>query len=309
MDNLNFKNHSLYSVYSIDTAINSLLVFYKNNFAKLFAMSLIMAAILQYAMTYIDIASIQSENDINVLIEKMGEATIPLGIIVFLNLFFVVIIQHYIMFSPLDENSSIVNSITGSFKYLFPYIVTVTLLVIFGGMAITFGLVLLFIGAFFAALYVVTLFLFILPIMIVEGVDISHTIRRTFKLAHKDFWINIGWVAVFIALFLLITIIISGLILAPFAGNFLQSIFNPGETANYAEITQKPLYIVLLIIANALTMPLIPLLSAILYFNGIAKEDAGQRGNFTETEEKKITVEDLYAKPYFEDQPEKKYDN
>ena len=273
MDNL--KNHPLYRVYTIDTAINLLLDFYKRNFVKLFAMSLIMAMVLQYALTFVDIGSLQSETDISVLIEKMQELMIPFGIITLMNLFFSVIIQHYILFNPLDEESSILNSVASSFKYLFPYIVTIILLSIFGGMAIALGTVVFVIGAVFAIIYIITLYLFILPIMMMEGADIGHTIGRTFKLAHKDFWINNGWVAVFLILFILISFIISGLILAPFTGNFLRSIFDSSEAASFAEITQKPQYIILSVISNAVTMPLIPLFSTILYLNGRAKEETG----------------------------------
>jgi len=305
MDNFNLKNHPLCRVHTIDTAISSLLDFYKNNFVKLFAMSLVMAAVLQYAVSsMIDITSIQSETDINVLMEKIQELMIPFGIIAFMNICFFIIIQHYVMFSPLDENSSISNSILSSFKYLFPYLVTIILLAIFGGLVIAFGMLVFIIGAIFAIIYVITLYLFILPTMMMEGADIGNTIIRTFKLAYKDFWTNIGWVALFLTLFVLITLIISGLILIPFSGNFLQSIFNSGEAASFAEITQKPLYIILSVGASALTMPLMSLLSAILYLNGRAKEE-NEQSRFDKTEEKKITVEDLYAKPYFDDQHNK----
>ena len=122
---------------------------------------------------------------------------------------------------------------------------------------------------------------------------------------HKNFWANIGWVAVFLTLFILISFIISGLILAPFTGSFIRSIFNPDEAANFAEISKMPLYIALSVIAGAVTMPLMPMLSTLLYLNGKAKEEDVQNYN-AGNEEKKITVEDLYAKPYFDDYPERR---
>jgi len=294
MDNL--KNHPLYQVHTLDTVFNSLWDFYKNNFAKLFAMSLIMAAVLQYAASFIDFASLQNETDINVIIEKMQEFIVPIGIIAVINIFFSVIIQHYILFNPLDENSSILNSFLRSFKYLLPYIVTLILLSIFGAMAMALGAIFI-IGIIFAAIYVITLYMFILPIMMMESINISYTINRTFKLAHKNFWTNFGWVAVFMALFILLSIFISALILAPFTGNFLRSIFSPDASANIVEITKTPLYIALSIIAGAITMPLMPMFSTLLYLNGRAKEESGTQNNFR-NEERKVTVEDLYAKPY-----------
>jgi hypothetical protein len=300
MSSLDLKNHPLYRVYTIDTAINSLFDFYRNNFLKLFAMSLIMAAVLQYVATSVDITSLQNETDINALMEKMRELMLPIGIIALVNLFFAIILQHYILFSPLDENYSITDSILKSFRYFFPYFTTIVLFSIFGGIAIAFGVVVFIIGAFFAIFYVATVYLFILPIMLIEGPDIGQTIYRTFKLAHKNFWSNFGWVIVFLALFLLISIIISGLILAPFAGNFLSSIFNSDEATNFAVISKTPLYIVLSIIANAITMPFLPIFSTILYLNGRAKEEGYTQSYFAKNKEKKVTVEDLYSKPYID---------
>ena len=299
MDSLKLKNHPLYRAYTIDTAINSLWDFYKNNFAKLFAMSLMMAAVLQYAVISADIASIQNETDINVLMEKMRELIIPVGILASVNILFYVIIQHYILFSPSDENSSILDSVLKSLRYFFPYLITIFLFSILGGVAFAFGLVAFIIGVFFAIFYVITLYLFILPIMMIEGPYIGPTIIRTFNLTHKNFWSNYGWVIVFLILFLLISFILAGLMLAPFTGNLLHSIFDPDEAANFVEITQKPLYIILSTIANAVTMPLMPIFSAILYFNGRAREE-NEQSHFTGNEEKKVTVEDLYAKPYFD---------
>ena len=297
MDNL--KNHPLYRTYTIDIAFNSLWDFYKNNFAKLFAISLIMAAILQYILTAFDIASIQNETDINILMGKMRELIIPVGILALVNIFFYVIIQHYILFSLSDENSSILDSVLKSLRYFFPYIITIFLFSILGGVAMAFGLVAFIIGAFFAIFYVITLYLFILPIMMMESHDIGYTIIRTFKLTHKNFWSNYGWVIVFLILFLLISFILAGLVLTPFTGNLLNSIFNSNETENFVGITQKPLYIILSTIANAVTMPLMPIFSAILYFNGRAREE-NKQSHFIGNEEKKVTVEDLYAKPYFD---------
>jgi len=41
--------------------------------------------------------------------------------------------------------------------------------------------------------------------------------------------------------------------------------------------------------------------SAILYLNGRAKEEDNVQNRFAGNEEKRVTVEDLYAKPYFDD--------
>ncbi|MDR2887879.1 MAG: hypothetical protein LBV26_07775 [Bacteroidales bacterium] len=294
-----FKNHPLYGVHTIDTAMNSLWTFYRNNFARLFAVSLAMSGILHYASTFFDFASIQNETDIDALIEAMSAMVLPMLITALVNMLFSIVMQHYIMFSPVDEDNSILVSAQRSLKYFFPYLVTVILLSVLAAIAMVLGLIAFVIGIFFVMFYVMTVFLFILPVMMAENTDIGQTIGRVFRLAHKNFWANYGWVAVFVLLMMMLSFILSGLALVPFAGNFLKSIFNPSEAMAMAEIAQKPAYIILSAITGALAVPLTPLFAAILYFNGRAREEAEHDsvvGN-----ERRVTVEDLYARPYCDD--------
>ena len=55
------------------------------------------------------------------------------------------------------------------------------LLGFFGAIAIVLGVIALIIGAFFAVLYIMTLYLFILPIMMVEGPEY----RKHYKTGHS----------------------------------------------------------------------------------------------------------------------------
>jgi hypothetical protein len=111
------------------------------------------------------------------------------------------------------------------------------------------------IGIIFAAIYIFSLYLFILPVMIVEGPSIANTISRTVTLAHRNFWANIGWTAVFVIIILVITTVLSGFILLPFTGSFFKAFSDPGEAASLMDITQKPLYIILSALISAVTMP------------------------------------------------------
>lgn len=151
------------------------------------------------------------------------------------------------------------------------------MLAFFGSFALLLGLVLLFVGALFAGVYVMMLYLFILPIMMVEGPIIAHAIVRTAKLAHRNFWNNIGWTAVFIILLLVVSILLSGLVLLPFTGSFLSAVNNPEEASAAMEISSKPIYIILSAVVNAITLPLLPIFSCILYFNGRARESELQQ--------------------------------
>jgi hypothetical protein len=172
------------------------------------------------------------------------------------------------------------------------------LLAFAGSIALFLGLLLLVIGILFAAIYIMMIYLFILPVMMVEGPSIANTISRSVALAHRHFWPNIGWTAVFVIILLVITTILSGIILLPFTGTFLKAFTSPEEATALVEITTKPLYIVLSAMLNALTFPLVPIFACILYFNGRAREDFQVVPSITpDSNDERVRVEDLYAKP------------
>jgi hypothetical protein len=178
-------------------------------------------------------------------------------------------------------------------------------LAIAGSFALFLGLLVLFVGILFAAVYVMTLYLFILPILMIEGPSIANTISRTVVLAHRNFWSNMGWTAVFVIILLVISIVLSGFILLPFTGSFFKAFADPGEAASLADITTKPLYLILSSVLNAITMPLLPIFACILYFNGRAREDQQYLPEpVKDEEEDKVRVEDLYAKTIPEDKEE-----
>ncbi len=297
------ENHPLYKKHSIDTAINSLWDFYKTRFISLFLISLGMSLAIQYASTFVNLKELQAINDPMVMVEKFKEYLVPIVIIFLLNLLFSTIFQYYILYNPIDSSTSIFVSIFKGFRYYIPFLVIMVILAFVASIAIVLGLLALIIGVFFSMIYVVMLYLFILPILMVEGPNIANTIRRTVTLGHRNFWSNIGWVAVFIILFIVISLILSGIILIPFTGSFLKSIINPEEAEGIVDVTTKPLFLILSAVVNAITLPLVPIFACILYFNGRAGE--AQTQNISPYEpENRIRVEDLYAKPWSEDHPD-----
>ncbi len=132
----------------------------------------------------------------------------------------------------------------------------------------------------------------------IENNSIGDTINNSIKLAHKRFWPNIGWVAVFIILLAVVSFILNALIMIPFGGSFMKSITSPENAGEVLNISSRPSFIILHSLASALTMPLFPIFSLVLYFN--ARSGAGssissdKRGN---DKEGKVTIEDLYADP------------
>lgn len=288
------SSHPLYKHHTIDSAMNSLWDFYTKKFITLFLVSFIMGLIIQYlsSMIRIDIGNYQSLNMEEMML-KLREYMWPMIIVSVLSLVFTTILHSYVIFNPLDNDNNILRCILKSFRYLIPYLMMMIMLAIAGSFALFLGLLLVVIGALFAGIYIMTLYLFILPIMMVEGPNIANTIGRTIKLAHRDFWSNIGWTAVFVIIMLVVMMIFSGLILLPFTGSFFSAVKNPEEATAVLDFTSKPLYIILSAVLNGLTMPLLPIFACILYFNGRAREDHQLSSETVD----RVRVEDLYAKP------------
>jgi hypothetical protein len=299
-----FNTHPLYRRHNIDSAMSSLWEFYKNKFLSLFIISFAMSLVMQYASTLIDVKELQTIKDPMVMLEMMKGYLVPILIISLVNLLFTTMLQYYIIYSPVNKGENIPITLVKSLKYFIPYLIIMVLLAFVGSIAIILGFFVLIIGAFFALLYVMTLYLFVLPILMVEGPNIANAISRTITLAHRNFWANIGWVAVFIIILIVISVILSGIILLPFAGSFLRTIIYPDEAKNLLDMTTNPLYIILSSVAGALTLPLLPILACILYFNGKAGEEQKQAVDQVNPENERVRVEDLYAKPYSDDHPE-----
>jgi hypothetical protein len=299
-----FNKHPLYRRHNIDSAMNALWDFYKKKFLSLFIMSLVMTLVIQYASTLVNMNELSSITDPMIMLEKIRTMLLPILIISLINLLFTMIIQYYVIFNPVDTENTVLASVVRSLKFFIPYLIIMILLAFVGSIAIVLGIFVLIVGAFFAMLYVVTIYLFILPVMMVEGINIGNTIVRTIKLVHKNFWSNIGWVAVFIIIILVVSVIFSGIILLPFTGSFIKTIVNPEDASKLAEVTSNPLFIILSAVVNALTLPLMPIFASILYFNGKAGEEQIQPVVTIEPDNNKVRVEDLYAKPYSDDHPE-----
>jgi hypothetical protein len=250
----------------------------------------------------IDLKELSTMTDPMQMLEKLKELIVPILIISLINLVFSTILQYYIIYNPLDKTNNILLAAVKSMKYFIPYLIIMVLLTFFGAIAILLGVFALIIGAFFAMIYVMTLYLMVLPVLMAEGTNIAHAIQRSFSLLHRNFWPNIGWVSVFLIIMILVSVLLSSIILLPFTGGFLKSIMNPGDPSKMMDIATNPLYLFLASCVSALTFPLLPILSCILYFNGRASEE--QRPQQVNPENDKIRVEDLYAKPYSDEHPE-----
>ncbi len=299
-----FNKHPLYRKHNIDTAMSSLWDFYKAKFLPLMLISLVMSFAMQYAATFINIKELQTVTDPLVMIAMLKPFLVPILIISVVNLLFTTILQYYIIYNPLNSENNFFVCLLNSLKYFIPFLIIMVLLAFAGSIAIVLGLLALVVGVFFSILYISTVYLFILPVMMVEDGSIGHTISRTLTLAHRKFWSNIGWTAVFIILLLVISVIMSGIILLPFTGNFIKTLMSPDNASKMADMTTNPLYIILSAIVGALTLPIMPIFAAVLYFNGKAGEEQSEAITPENPENTRVRVEDLYAKPYADDHPD-----
>ncbi len=299
-----FNNHPLYRKYNIDSALSSLWDFYKKKFVPLFIMSLVISLVTQYASTLVNMKELSTITDPMIFLEKMKGLLVPIIIVSLISLLSTTILQYYIIYNPLNSENTVLRSLVRSLKYFIPYLIIMILLAFAGTIAIILGIFVLIVGAFFAMLYVVTIYLFILPVMMVEGTNIGATITRTISLTHKHFWSNIGWVSIFIIIMLVISVVLSGLILLPFTGSFIKTIIHPADPSSLIDVTNKPAFIILSALVSALTIPVMPIFACILYFNGRAGEEQVQSSLAYNPEDNKVRVEDLYAKPYSDDHPE-----
>jgi len=304
------NSHPLYKIHNIDTAISSLWEFYKKKFFGLFAVSIVLAFTSQYLSTMIDISELQAITDPQELLLKMRDFLWPVILISVVSLFFSTIMHYYVLYNPLDAENNLLSCAIKSLRFFVPYLILMILFVFFGSFALLLGLVVLVIGILFAALYLFTFYLFILPVMMVEGPSIANTIGRTFSLVHRRFWPNIGWTAVFILIMLVISVMMSGLVLLPFTGSFMKGFVNPGNASSLADITARPLYIILNAIISALVYPAMPIFACILYLNGRAREESLASSEIPKDDnEGKVRIEDLYSGPSKEDEPGRPAEN
>jgi len=299
-----FSSHPLYQKHNIDSAMSSLWEFYKKKFLSLFVISLAMSLVIQYVSAKLNFTELQTTTDPLIMLEKIKGYIVPILLISLVNLLFTTILQYYIIYNPLNSKNNIFVSVYKSLKYFIPYLIIIVLLAFAGSIAIVLGILALIIGVFFSILYIMTLYFFILPIMMVEGPNIANTISRTITLAHRNFWSNIGWVAVFIIILIVVSAILSSLVLLPFTGSYVKTIMHLEETSDLLNITTNPLFIIISAIVGALTFPLMPIFACILYFNGKAGEEQVQIITPVNPENERVRVEDLYAKPYSDDHPE-----
>jgi hypothetical protein len=308
---LQITNHPLYKKHNIDSAMSSLWAFYKSRFLILFLISFVMSVIMQYGSSLINLKEIQNlidpnnPPDLTVIFDKLKDYLVPMLILSLVSLFFSNILHYYILVKPLDDSKNFFGSALESLIYFVPYLIVLVILAFFGSLAIALGLMAVVVGVIFSVIYLMMISFFILPVMMTEGMNIGRVILRTATLSHRNFWNNIGWSSVFLILLIIISVLLSSIIMIPFTGSFLKSIFNPDGATKILDIAKSPVYLILSSVSNALTLPLIPIFGFIIYFNARAGEEVLQSPVYGD-ENYKVRVEDLYSRPLNDESSEGK---
>ncbi|MFO7755153.1 MAG: hypothetical protein R6V34_04110 [Bacteroidales bacterium] len=294
-----FSNHPLNRSYDLDTALSTIWEFYKKWFYSLFVISFVFSLIITYVSRSVDISEIYSVTDPEEMMEILSSLIGPYALIMLFTFSFTLILQYYVIIKPLEPDSTVFSIGSNAIiKFFIPLLVLNIILAVVAVVSIMLGFFIFIVGAFFAFLYIMMLAAFISPVLMIENNSIGDTINNSIKLAHKRFWPNIGWVAVFAILLAVVSFILNALIMIPFGGSFMKSITSPENAGEVLNISSRPSFIILHSLASALTMPLFPIFSLVLYFN--ARSGAGssisndKRGN---DKEGKVTIEDLYADP------------
>lgn len=295
---IDYSQHPLNKKYDLDTALTAIWEFYKKWFGSLIIIAFVFSLVTTYLAGRIDISGLYSVTDPEEMMDIVKSMLGPYSLILLFTFVFSLVLQYYIIRKPVDPDSNIFTIGTqGLVKFFLPLLALTILLSVFAVFALMIGVVLLFIGALFASVYIVLLYAFIVPVLMIEDKGISHTITESLRLAHKRFWPNIGWATVFIILLMVISFILGAIIMIPFGGSFFRSILNPDNAASeMLNFSSKPSFIVLNAISNALTMPLFPIFSLVLYFN--ARSDYSAEGISKATpgdDEGGVKIEDLYA--------------
>jgi hypothetical protein len=288
-----YQNHPLAGAVSLDSAMTKLWDFYKKYFVGMYIISVILALLTNLASAGIDASMIQTVSDPEEMIQILKGMAGPYALVIVISLVFGVILHAWVLERPLGEPGFPVTLLKKAAVALVPYLLVMIVMGTIGIILTAFGLVLLILPGFFAMFYIATVTMFSLPLTLAESRNPGQVLTRSFTLAHRNLWPNMGWVIVVMLIVLVISLVIGALLMVPFTGTFLKSFSNPEEATALLDISRNPVYIALSSLATALVTPVFPILAFILYFRN--RIDDVQEITVDDDEEG-LKVEDLYPR-------------
>jgi hypothetical protein len=290
----NFQNHPLAGARDLDGAMNRLWDFYRKYFVGLYIISVISALCSNLISSTIDTNAImQAASDPEMLLSMMKDIALPYSLLMLVSFVFAIILHAWVLGKPLDENYGIGGVLTDSARVFIPFLLA-AIVMGFGGLMLTgIGLVMLVLPGLFAMFYFITVFIFALPVALAETRNTATIISRSFSLAHKNLWPNMGWLAVVLLIMLIASMFLAGIVMLPFTGTFIKSIANPEEATAMLEMARNPVYIILSSLAGGLVTPVFPILAFIMFFRNSEKKTEEV---IYQADEERVKVEDLYPK-------------
>ena len=288
-----YQNHPLAGAVSLDSAMTKLWDFYKKYFVGMYIISVILALLTNLASAGIDASMIQTVSDPEEMIQILKGMAGPYALVIVISLVFGVILHAWVLERPLGEPGFPVTLLKKAAVALVPYLLVMIVMGTIGIILTAFGLVLLILPGFFAMFYIATVTMFSLPLTLAESRNPGQVLTRSFTLAHRNLWPNMGWVIVVMLIVLVISLVIGALLMVPFTGTFLKSFSNPEEATALLDISRNPVYIAPSSLATALVTPVFPILAFILYFRN--RIDDVQEITVDDDEEG-LKVEDLYPR-------------
>lgn len=282
--------HPLKGATDLDSSMNMLWAFYRKHFMVLYSISVLAALASSFITSDIDLAALQSTKDPMEMLAIYKEMAVPYLLLLLVSVVFSIIMNAFILDKPVEDHYSFIGSLKKSAVALFPYLCAIIIIGFTGVLLISLGLVMLVLPGIFAAFYLLTVYFFTVPVVLIESRNPGYIVTRSIQLTHRNFWPNMGWASVTILIVLIIAVVISTLSALPFTGTLIKSISDPAVST---VVTKNPAYIILSSLTGALVTPVIPIMSFILYFRNA---DGTRQVITTENEEGRVRVEDLYPK-------------
>ena len=286
-----YQNHPLAGAVDLDSAFNKLWNFYKKYFVGLYLISVVGSLLSSLFVSGIDLASIQATTDPVEMLEKMKGFAGPYALTILVSLVIGVLLHAWVLEKPAGEPGFITTVLRSALAAIVPYLVAMIIFGILTVLLVSVGLVILVLPGLFAVFYMLTVGLFVMPVTLVETRNPFEMLSRSFRLAHRNLWPNMGWVVVVILIMIVVTMVLGALVMLPFTGSFIKSIANPEEAGAMLEMTRNPVYIGLSALTGGLVTPVMPILAFLLYFRNRAEEVVIE---VTTENDNAVRVEDLY---------------
>lgn len=289
----NYQNHPLAGAVDLDSAFNKLWSFYKKYFIGLYIISVVGSLLSLIFMADIDLASLQAaSSDPQLMLEKMKSMVGPYALTMIVTLVLMVFLHTWVLDRPADEPGFASSLLKNMLLALLPYLVAMIIFMVLTVILVSVGLVLLVLPGLFALAYLATVMVFAMPVTLVETRNPFEVVSRSFRLAHRNLWPNMGWFVILALIMVVAAMLLSTLTMLPFTGSFIRSIANPEEASAMLEMSKNPVYIGLSALTGALVRPLMPILAFLLYFRNRGEEVA--EAETAMNRDTAVKVEDLY---------------